>query len=685
MVIPGLPRAAARIRRACWSMIGIGSLLAMVATMAFTATPARADSAVSPDSGVFILQGAGYGHGWGMSQYGAYGAAVKGLSWQRILAFYYPGTKLSSLRAGASIRVWISEDRDSDLRVGPSAGLRVSDTAGHSYLLPTGKAYQGWRAVRSGSTIKLQYRNTKGSWVTRSTRLKQGRWTFANSARMITVELTGGSVGEFRGQLSVITYGSGTRSINTLTMEQYLQSVVPSEMPTSWRADAVRSQAVAARSFAARTQANRGTGSSWDVCDTTSCQVYKGYATTTQGRRTVHETAAGNAAVKATAGKILKYGSSIAFTQFSSSNGGHSAPGGYPYLKAKPDPYDSVITSNAWTKTLTTKTIAARWPAAGTLQQVQVSSRDDQGRYGGRVRTVKIIGSRSTVSVTAASFRAAFGLRSSLFRISGAAAMPAAAVGQQAKAYGTFPRSYDTRSRADLLLIAQAGNLVRRPVAKGGALGAAVLIGRGGWSGLSHVVNAGDWNGDGRQDVIGRTKQGRLLLYRGKAGGGFAALVDMGIKAPYTSITSVGDHNRDRRPDLAVVSTAGNLWLLYGNGKTGFAGSKKIASGWAHQGWLRSPGDFSGDGRPDLITNVGGNLYLHRGTATSFSSPVKIGHGWNSISTITSVGDFDGDKAADIVAGTPRGQFILYRGTGKGKLLDSRTLPGSWAGTRFAT
>jgi stage II sporulation protein D len=65
-----------------------------------TTIPARADSAVSVKSGSFTIRGAGWGHGWGMSQYGAYGAARKGLSWKQILAFYYPGTQLKTMPSG---------------------------------------------------------------------------------------------------------------------------------------------------------------------------------------------------------------------------------------------------------------------------------------------------------------------------------------------------------------------------------------------------------------------------------------------------------------------------------------------------------------------------------------------------------------------------------------------------------
>jgi len=98
--------------------------------------PASADSAVSFRSGSLTIRGAGYGHGFGMSQYGAYGAARSGLSWRRILDFYYPGTQQVQQKTGAAIKVWITADRDQDLKVMPAAGLKLRDGGGHGYVLP---------------------------------------------------------------------------------------------------------------------------------------------------------------------------------------------------------------------------------------------------------------------------------------------------------------------------------------------------------------------------------------------------------------------------------------------------------------------------------------------------------------------------------------------------------------------
>ena len=382
--------------------------LAVIGTSAvLTTIPARADSAVSAKSAKFTIHGAGWGHGWGMSQYGAYGAARKGLSWKRILAFYYRGTQLSTMPSRTKIKVWITADNDSSLRVLPASGLTVRDSAGHRYTLPTGPNYTSWRIRRSGSGYRLSYRTRSGSYVTKSTGLTTGTWSFSTRSSIVKVVLPNGSVRSYRGTVALIKRGSGGRTINNVLLEHYVRGVVPAEMPTSWAADAVRAQAVAARSYAVRLR-DFGGYSGYDICDTTACQVYGG-----MGR----ETSNGNAAVRATAGTIVTYRGKVALTQFAPSNGGYSARGDYPYLAAHRDPYDGVIKSQAWTRVISASSINRVWPSVGTVKQLQITSRDGAGAWAGRVKTIKIIGTSRTATVSGTTFQHMFGMRSSLFTL----------------------------------------------------------------------------------------------------------------------------------------------------------------------------------------------------------------------------------------------------------------------------
>ncbi len=93
-----------------------------------------------------------------MSQYGAYGAASKGSATPRSSPFYYPGTEARLAAAGDSLRVWISADNDSRTTVKPATGLKVVDSSGKAYALPTASRYTQWRISLSGSSRVLHYR-----------------------------------------------------------------------------------------------------------------------------------------------------------------------------------------------------------------------------------------------------------------------------------------------------------------------------------------------------------------------------------------------------------------------------------------------------------------------------------------------------------------------------------------------
>jgi hypothetical protein len=200
----------------------------------------------------------------------------------------------------------------------------------------------------------------------------------------------------------------------------------------------------------------------------------------------------------------------------------------------------------------------------------------------------------------------------------------------------------------------------------------------------THVVNAGDWNGDGYQDVLMRTPAEKIYLRRGSKTGRLGSPASMGFGANIRAMTSVGDANGDGRPDLAVITKAGNLWLYYGDGKTGRAGRKLISRGWQDHSWLRGPGDFNRDGRPDLISLVGDHLLLHKGIKGGFAKPVTLATGWKDVSSVTSVGDVDGDGRADVIARTSNGRLVLYKGDGSSTLTRNAILAGAFGGTHFA-
>jgi len=318
--------------------------------------------------------------------------------------------------------VWITADTDATLTFLPASGLRLRDLAsGATWTPPTGSTYTQWRITRSGTSSLLHYRKADGTWVARTPPLaKTALWLVENPGTgVVKVLMPGSRTRELRGQVSLTPYGSTARTVNRLAMEDYLRGVVPAEMPTSWATHAVRAQAVAARSYAARLRSAASASAGYDLCDTTACQLYRGAAETVAGRRTSFETTDGNAAISATVGQVVMSGTSVALTQFSSSNGGHTTRGDYAYLVAKPDPYDGVTRNQTWSVPLTSATIQRAYPSIGTLRSVQVTSRDGAGRWGGRVSRVTLAGSTTSVSISGDTFRSVFGLRSTLFNVTG--------------------------------------------------------------------------------------------------------------------------------------------------------------------------------------------------------------------------------------------------------------------------
>ncbi|AOM81697.1 cell wall-binding repeat-containing protein [Salisediminibacterium beveridgei] len=138
---------------------------------------------------------------------------------------------------------------------------------------------------------------------------------------------------KYRGTLEFTQSSGHVKATNIVPLEEYIMGVVPAEMPTYWHEEALKVQAVAARTFVA--------GRDFSVVDTTSDQVYNGYVSTNRSKV--------EGVVNATAGEVVKQDNGrLASTFYSASNGGHTEQnsnlwtGGSPisYLPAQKDPYD---------------------------------------------------------------------------------------------------------------------------------------------------------------------------------------------------------------------------------------------------------------------------------------------------------------------------------------------------------
>ena len=417
------------------SLVALTGLLVSLG-VALPATPAAADEIYSvPPGGSFAMEGHGWGHGHGMSQYGAQGGAKLGKTSEQITSFYYPGTTRTTL-PNSAIRVLISGDKGGDTQVYPATGLTVADLAtGAKATLPAGPTR--WRTTTDTAGLHLQ--SYSAGWHPYTL---GGTTTFAGPIEFggtsyVRLALPDGSSRDYRGSMrSVRTSATTVASINVLSMESYLAGVVPRESSSSWAAAALQSQAIAARTYSAENRSRYATTRSYDICDTTQCQVYGGAALySASGTKTNLEASSTSAAVTATAGVIRTYDGRPIFAQYSASNGGWSTDGGYPYLIAQRDDWDGVVPStvHTWTATLTAAQLQAKFPAVGTLRRIRVTSRDGNGEWGGRVKTVVLEGvdgqgAPTAVSTTGAGVYSAHtwpafsdGLRSSWWHVNAAA------------------------------------------------------------------------------------------------------------------------------------------------------------------------------------------------------------------------------------------------------------------------
>ena len=370
----------------------------------------RTDLVPVPERAWVVLRGHGWGHGHGMSQYGAGAAAEAGRTWREILDFYYPGTDTGP--AGGEVRVLLTADSTPDLVVRHQPGLTLLDGAGGAAVLPGGVTDQ-WRITPTATGSVLQRRTTRGGVVRWRTErpVPVGAGFTAGGAPVVLVTPAGEA--GYRGRLLSVPGSEARDTVNVLGLEDYVRGVVTREMPASWPAEAIAAQAVAARTYAVRARAGAA-GRAYDVCDTTACQVYGGAA---------GETAAGSAAVSATAGTVLTWQGAPALTMYSSSNGGRSlGVDGIPYLVDQRDPWDDWAPNpnHTWMRRIADSTLESRWPAVGELTGVRVLAREGGGEWGGRVLGVRLVGTGGTVTVPAAELKAALELKERWFTVVGA-------------------------------------------------------------------------------------------------------------------------------------------------------------------------------------------------------------------------------------------------------------------------
>ncbi|GAA1592070.1 hypothetical protein GCM10009804_55480 [Kribbella hippodromi] len=382
---------------------GIAAIVLSSTVISATAQAREIDPAATADAATTIA-GRGFGHGRGMSQYGAQGAAIAGKSVKQILDFYYPGT--TTAKATGSIRVRISADTTDGVRVGAVSGLQVRSLAtGKVYTLPRATTMNQWSIDPNGEhgTKLSSYDAKTKKWTLYKTFTGMAQF---EGAPVIGLVLPSGAVRKYRGALRAIDV-SGTHldTVNVLSLEYYLRGVVPREAITSWKPAALQAQAVAARTYSVYHR-NRASSRAYDLCDTTSCQVYGGYDS--------EETSTNNA-IAATAGQIRLYNGKPIIAEFSSSNGGATAAGDAPYQLLKADGWDGYPRNGnpnvTWTVTRSAADLQATFDV-GSIRSLRVLKRTGVGPGGGRALTIQAVGSKGTRVLSADQVRIRLHLRS---------------------------------------------------------------------------------------------------------------------------------------------------------------------------------------------------------------------------------------------------------------------------------
>jgi stage II sporulation protein D len=331
------------------------------------------------------VEGRGFGHGVGLSQYGAFGFAEHGRDYKQILDHYYANTKLGQA-GGGKVRVLLDSGTSTVAFSGATAACGRRISADKEYEL-------------AGARGGVELHKANGSAITGC-----GDEGIA-SGRVIKI----GGEGRYRGSLVAASSGDGLQVINELRLEDYVRGVVPNEVPSDWPAEALRAQAVVARSYGIATERS----GSFDHYDDTRSQVYGGFDS---------ETKATNKAVAATDGEVVKYRRKTAVTYYFSTSGGRTENSEFgfsggeriAYLRSVKDPFDDESPVHTWTETFDDDEMEDKLSGlfSGNLQKIEIL---ETGRSP-RIVRARVVGSSGSENVTGDTLRSKLGLRSTWAR-----------------------------------------------------------------------------------------------------------------------------------------------------------------------------------------------------------------------------------------------------------------------------
>ena len=432
------------LRRISSALVAAATAVALLGP----ASVARADEGRLP--GGIVINGRGFGHGRGLSQYGAYGwATQRGWGWEQIVDFYYGGAtgNARGVLDAPNQEISVVLTAQDAKRVGIYARqTAVVADDGSLRLLEDPDQGRRWasmvaREKPGAQRVYVVWGSGSRACPAEGADLGGAGWTvvgeFAEGASFVTdgsldpaaaataavglcePRAGGHNVRYYRGVVRATNNARNeNRTINLVRMDDYLRGVVPRESPATWGdaaggagMHALRAQAVAARSYAATENRYAGLAR---TCDSQDCQVYGGAALRTSigGAPATLEHPNTDRAVAETSGVVIRAaggGGPVVRTEFSSSNGGRTAGGAFP---AQADEGDLAANSAlmVWTRVLPSAVVAAKYPQIGALAGITTSHDGQGGDFGGYTTQVTISGTTGAVSMSGWDFRTAFDL-----------------------------------------------------------------------------------------------------------------------------------------------------------------------------------------------------------------------------------------------------------------------------------
>ena len=387
----------------------------------------------------FLFSGRGNGHGLGMSQWGARGRGQAGQDYRSILQAYYQGVSIDVRDTSRAVRVGLTHYAINLARLWPRLYGPFQEIAGPATVdgTPLGVETGGFLVFGSNpagrATVLVQRPDgSRGQpmAITRPLTVRAGGPAGLRTNLLESLDSDfrrGSEERRYGGTLTIIPRaGANVVLVNTLSLENYLKDVVPAEMPFSWGAEALKAQAVAARTYALRKILLAGPGD-FDLEGTTYDQAYGGLG---------EERAASSDAVEATRGQVLTSGGHLIDALYMASGGGHTENSEYgfirwrngnlvpaavfSYLRGIPDPLDR---SPAWEVGPITPAAAAQImrddgeDLGDTIVGMDVLQKGPSGRVLG----VRVRGSSGSFELSGPGLRALFGLPDTLVTIVGGA------------------------------------------------------------------------------------------------------------------------------------------------------------------------------------------------------------------------------------------------------------------------